>query len=87
MSELGYSKGREAGGGGGGGVSPSGNTGICIPLSSVTGWKRWRDVGATHSGELWQGCGRGSGISDAMLQDLTITPRHLASAGRRGDAK
>lgn len=85
MWELGYSKGRRRGGGSG--VSPSGNTGICIPLSSVTGWERWRDVGATHSRELWQGCGRGSGISDAMLQDLTITPCHLASAGRRGDAK
>lgn len=36
---------------------------------------------------LWQNCGRGSGIKDAMLQDLTITPRSLASAGRHRDTE
>ncbi len=36
---------------------------------------------------LWQDCGRGSGIKDAMLQDLTITPRCLVSVGRHRDAE
>lgn len=65
----------------------SGTAGICIPLSSVTGWERWGDTGAKNSGGFWQDCGRGSEIKDATLQDLTITPRCLASAGRDKDTE
>lgn len=36
---------------------------------------------------LWQDCGRGSGIKDAMLQDLTITRCCLVSAGRHRDTE
>lgn len=30
----------------------SGSAGICIPLSSVTGWERWGDAGAKHCGSF-----------------------------------
>lgn len=43
--------------------------------------------GSKAQRELWQDCGRGSRIKDAMLQDLTIAPRCLASAGRHRDTE
>lgn len=37
--------------------------------------------------ELWQDCGRGAGIKDAMLQDLTVPPRCSAFAGRHRESE
>lgn len=67
--------GRRSGMGGGGGVCASETTGICIPLSSVTGWERWRNRGATHSG----GFGRTvAEVQESKKQCYKILPSLLA---------
>lgn len=77
MWEKGYSSRRRRGWG----CWASGTAGICIPLSSVAGERKVGRHGSKAQQEIWQDCDKGSGIKDAMLQDLTITPHCLASAG------